>query len=1049
MSQEPTSIRPQLLESLVARCLDAGDAGYEAELERLCAANPDAAADLRARIAQLQKLGFLAQQPANGTPPWLPDHVGRYRLSGLLGRGGMGVVFRGRADGEAEVAIKIIRPDLLADPRARERFRREALLVSRLSHPGICPVLEVGVDDDVPFLVMPLLQGQTFRAFLRDHREERDAVLAHVESFARALHAAHEAGLVHRDVTPGNLFVTDDDRALVFDFGLARDTTGEIATLTLSHEQLGTLPYMAPEQLSAGPRIDHRADVYSLGVVLYEALAGRLPFESEHRTELSRMILAGESPRLRRLVRELPRDLDSIVHKAIDVDPAHRYASAKEFADDLRRCREGQPVLARGVGMGVRMRRWVRHHPVAATTISLLAMMVAMAGVLVMKEQWAKEEAQHNAQLLAGKVREFDLLSGVVLHAKAVAAERRLHPALPERIPALEHYLREELGPLLDLKSGMEITLRDLEARALPSSEDNPAVDLDDHPRHAEWQQLSLRVGAMRRAAAVAAGTQTLVVPELTADQLALPAYVLNSLAFGRVAPDPDFRVTFGDEPLGLAMAREAVARSASGPERGNRCSFLGVLAWAEYTNGSFAAAEQHIAEAIEIADDEARPDFQGVAKRIHNLIASHATQLAEREAELAALTQSMEAARPPRFASDADSFLHESLHALAQRIDDLEAKQGRIVLQRLSFASWLRDMPPDHPRARHSWQEARTAIAKADGVTASRRYRGKKISLQPEDVVGLVPIGMNPQTKLWEFYDLRSAWDGMTDPTTLPIPEHPPDGAIEMGPDTGIVFVLLPGGHSVMGAQNQRPDDIDYDPDALPQEGPQDVVLSPFFLARHELTQGQWARLWEGDPERRWPSMYPVGEVMLGIPQLVTAAHPVESVTWDECMAAMEVSGLMLPTEAQWEYGCRGGSREPRYTGELVDCLAGHANLLDQDAIRFYPHWPQAGPLHDGYAGTAPVGRMGGTNAFGLYDVYGNVEEWCRDVYVDTVGARAFEDGLRLVPKGIGERSVRGGAYSSHPRHARSAKRMAVVHSGANYDLGLRAARALQLPRR
>lgn len=295
-----------LLESLVARCLDAGSTGYREELERLCLLHPLVAADLRPRMEQLERLGFLGQtEGAAADEQWLPDRVGGYQLLGVLGRGGMGVVFRGLAADGREVAVKIVRPDLLGDERARERFRREGALASRLSNPGICTPLDVGVDDGVPFLVMPLLAGRTFGAWWREHRGQTPRLLELVEQFARALHVAHEAGLVHRDVTPGNLFVTEDGRAVVLDFGLARDIGAQQANLTMSQEQLGTLPYMAPEQLR-GAVVDRRCDVYALGVVLYEALSGRLPFVARQRSDLSRLITSGEAPRLRGIARDVP-----------------------------------------------------------------------------------------------------------------------------------------------------------------------------------------------------------------------------------------------------------------------------------------------------------------------------------------------------------------------------------------------------------------------------------------------------------------------------------------------------------------------------------------------------------------------------------------------------------------------------------------------------------------------------------------------------------------------------------------------------------------------
>src|SRR5262249_31773721 len=156
--------------------------------------------------------------------------------------------------------------------------------------------------------------------------------------------------------------------------------------------------------------------------------------------------------------------------------------------------------------------------------------------------------------------------------------------------------------------------------------------------------------------------------------------------------------------------------------------------------------------------------------------------------------------------------------------------------------------------------------------------------------------------TKLWEFYELRSAWDGVRDPAAIAIPRPADDGSIEVTGDTGIVFVLLPGGRFTMGAQRRDPDGPDFDPQAEDGETPHEITLAPFFLARHELTQAQWARLWSGDPALRWPSFYRVGADYHGIGK-VQAHHPVENVSWEMCDLLLRRSGLLFPTEAQWEY--------------------------------------------------------------------------------------------------------------------------------------------------
>ena len=1021
-----------LLESLVARCIDAGE-DYRDQLERQCADHPEAAATLRARIEQLEKLGFLGAPSSGQESSWLPDRVGRYHLTDLLGRGGMGLVFRGRAAGsDTDVAVKLVRPDLLSDLRARERFRREALLAARLAHPGICPVLEVGIHDDLPFLVMPLLQGRTLRARLQEPGVDRTTVLGHIEAAAQALHAAHEAGLVHRDVSPNNLFVTDDGRAVLFDFGLARDLTGEIGTLTASHEQLGTLPYMAPEQLTAAAKVDRRADVYSLGAVLYHALAGRPPFESQHRSELSRMILAGESPRLRRLVRDLPRGLDLVVHKAIDVEPGQRYATAAEFAADLRRCREGGTVLARGLGFGVRTRRWVRHHPVATTALSLLSAILVMTGVMLRNEELAKEEAQRIAGLLANKVREFDLLAGVVMHARAVANEKDLYPAWPHKVEAMVRWLEEDAGKLLAKQPEIERTMRDLRARALPATLEDLEKDRRSHPRFAEFQLLGKRVAALRYSQAIRAGITTLVVPELTTQQEALDVQALNTRAWDRVAPTSDERKVYGEEALGLAYARAAAAMAS-----GTQAAFQiqDSLAWALVANGQDAAAKEASELALRLAPAAKAAEYeQQYLRNVQTAIEKATETLADAGKELAAITTLVDERRTFRFELESQQFLHDTLADLTGKISSLAHKEKAAVEQRLAWGKHIQGLSLMHPNSRHTWTAVRAAIA------GNTNYAGQQIELRDQDITGLVPIGENPVTHLWEFYELRSAWDGEQDPRTIVIPRHETDGSIQVTAETGIVFVLVPGGTFTMGAQKDDPNGPNHDPQATGNESPpHEILLAPFFLARHELTRGQWQRLmatvpfWWKDGGKYDDDIVAIGPT-----------HPAESVDWEDANGCMQQHGLCLPTEAQWEYGCRAGQSTPWWTGADAVSLAGAANLKDQTATRHHPEWGMPEPFDDGFTAPTRVGSYR-ANALGLFDIHGNVWEWCRDWYGSYEAPWQVGDGLRFAGSSAGERCFRGGCHSDPAAHARSACRIRTPPSSVGYHLGLRPARSLQ----
>jgi serine/threonine protein kinase/formylglycine-generating enzyme required for sulfatase activity len=386
----------------------------------------------------------------------------------------------------------------------------------------------------------------------------------------------------------------------------------------------------------------------------------------------------------------------------------------------------------------------------------------------------------------------------------------------------------------------------------------------------------------------------------------------------------------------------------------------------------------------------------------------------------------------------EAARFLHDALAGLLRDLGELERVQQQDVARRLRWARALEaGLCRAHPQARVSWAAARDAIAKADGTVASTLYEGQPIALEEDAVTGLVPIGMNPVTKLWEFYDLRSAWDGTSDPAAIAIPSHRPDGSTEVTEQGGIVFVLLPGGTFTMGSQRSDPSAPNHDSEALADEVPHPVQLAPFLLARHELTQAQWARLCTWDAAQRQPSFYAVGQTAVG--RRITGTHPVEQVDWAMCEQLLTRYGMVLPTEAQWEYACRAGTATP-WVVDLAQ-LPRHANVASAEARASGSSWV-CESWEDGHVIHAPVGSFA-PNPFGLFDLHGNVFEWCRDGAGD-YGTERRGDGLR---QGDAEdlRVVRGGSFANPSAQARSANRLHNSASIRDDTLGLRAARLLR----
>jgi len=261
-----------------------------------------------------------ALPPIDELAPMFPD----YELQALVGRGGMGAVYRARHKKlDRLVAIKLLLPDLVGDPSFAERFEGEARTMAKLAHPGIVGLFDFGRSGPWFFLVMEYVDGANLRELLAQGNLRPHEVLGYVGQLCDALQYAHDHRVVHRDIKPENLLVDGDGRVRITDFGLAKlvGTGASAVPLTQSNQQLGTPLYMAPEQVHAAAAVDHRADLYSLGVVVYEMLTGRLP--------LGRF----QPPSARDAA---AKPFDPVVMKSLESDPAQRYQAAREVKRDLQ-----------------------------------------------------------------------------------------------------------------------------------------------------------------------------------------------------------------------------------------------------------------------------------------------------------------------------------------------------------------------------------------------------------------------------------------------------------------------------------------------------------------------------------------------------------------------------------------------------------------------------------------------------------------------------------------------------------------------------------------
>ncbi|MBX9679148.1 MAG: serine/threonine-protein kinase [Gemmataceae bacterium] len=380
--------------------------------------------------------------------------LGNYRLLREAGRGAMGVVYEAEHQSLGRrVALKVLPPHFARDAETLDRFRREARSAASLHHTNIVPVFEVGAEGDAVYYAMQFIDGRTAEQWVEREVaaptpiEARCRFIAQVgRQVADGLGFAHARGIVHRDIKPSNLLLDDAGRVWIADFGLAKTVEDG---LTEAGSILGTLPYMAPERFSN--RGDARADLYALGLTLYEMATLHRAFDAEDRLQLMEQIHKGDPPRPSVRARGFPRDLETILLKAIDKDPKRRYATGEEFSEDLRRFLEDEPILARRIRPLERTWRWAKRHPATATLAGLaiwLTVILAVGSTLAaLKFRDMAREADEKS------------LAALSSEQKALAAQQRAsqEAAAAAEISSFLVSLFDESDPL------------GLEGRAFPS----------------------------------------------------------------------------------------------------------------------------------------------------------------------------------------------------------------------------------------------------------------------------------------------------------------------------------------------------------------------------------------------------------------------------------------------------------------------------------------------------------------------------------------------------------------------------------------------------
>ncbi|HEV3435890.1 MAG TPA: serine/threonine-protein kinase, partial [Gemmata sp.] len=444
------------LSQIIAEFLQAIDAGTSPHPEDYVRRYPDLAEQLRGFFSDQEKMNRLAAplrpDDPDATQPPGPDlhsatlthaphgeagtgqtgsvgtirYFGDYELIAEIARGGMGVVFKARqVTLNRTVAVKMILKGEFAGPQDVQRFRAEAEAAGNLDHPNILPIHEVGEHEGQQYFSMKLVEGGSLANKLCENPHPTIQSLVELLSrIARAVHFAHQRGILHRDIKPANVLIDQDGTPYITDFGLAKRVEGD-STLTQSGAILGTPSYMAPEQARGERQLSTGVDVYSLGAILYEVVTGHPPFKGASVVDTLIQVREKEPEHPRKLNPNADRDLSVIALKCLEKDPSRRYESATALADDLDRWCRSEPITARPIGALERGRKLIRRNPVVATLVTLLSIAVVFGTTIstffaiqsshrAVLAEWNEKDALDNLALVTKKEGELrDALSRV------------------------------------------------------------------------------------------------------------------------------------------------------------------------------------------------------------------------------------------------------------------------------------------------------------------------------------------------------------------------------------------------------------------------------------------------------------------------------------------------------------------------------------------------------------------------------------------------------------------------------------------------------------
>ncbi len=455
----------------LAEYIERLDRGGHVDQETVVAADSEVAAGLRGYLEAVKAVdrvsGPLRTLAARYRPLDFPQWVGDYELLAEIGCGGTAIVYRARQKGlNRLVAVKVLRGGRPGSLHDVERMRFEAEAVAQLEHPGIVPIYEIGEHAGRPYFSMKLYEGGSLAARLGDFRDRPRQAAELVATVAQAVHHAHQRGILHRDLKPSNILLDAEGRPHVADFGLAKRLAAD-QELTRTGELIGTPAYIAPERVGGSPwsgPATVATDVYGLGAILYALLCGRPPFQEGSSIQTLLAVSTDDPMALTSINKAVDRDLETICLKCLEKDPARRYASAQDAADDLHRWLRGETIGARQASRMEKLQRWCRRHPVRAMASLAAAVLTLTALIGLATGYWLVSRANLTAE--AHRIR---------AEEKAGELGRRLYAS--QMSLGHQHLVRGELRELRALLDqfreqpellGFEWRWLDRQARSMP-----------------------------------------------------------------------------------------------------------------------------------------------------------------------------------------------------------------------------------------------------------------------------------------------------------------------------------------------------------------------------------------------------------------------------------------------------------------------------------------------------------------------------------------------------------------------------------------------------